>query len=137
MVLISELLFINYNGVSKIKYNKNKVNLLICTGGVNAILFAFSSRINIICIVVAMVFTIFCFLYSSIFEVKTKYLSWVGVNSFKCYLFHLLAIYVLQGLISFSIPIFVMMVFIVTFLLICIYTILIDCIILNKFVKHS
>lgn len=116
-------LFMTHNVLDEKCLNSEIKNLILCVGGitVNIILLFLSSKSNIICIVVSMSFSIFCFVYSSIFEVRTKFLSWIGVNSFECYLFHLMIIQVLSGLIEISSSVFILMVLLTTFLLVFIY----------------
>lgn len=51
-------------------------------------------------IVTAVLFCVMCFAFSYCFTIKTKYLSWIGSNSFEFYLFHCLCL----QLFSFTIP---------------------------------
>lgn len=124
--------FMTYNILDNKSLN-SKIKKLILVGGitVNIMLLFLSSKINIISIAVSMSFSIFCFVYFSFFEAKTKFLSWVGENSFECYLFHLLTIQVLSRLIEMSSVLFILLVPITTFLLVFIYDRLITGIIRN------
>lgn len=117
------IMLANKDSFVSYEMQNKKINCLLCVGGfwVSVALLILSKNLSIIKIIVAMSFSISLYIYSNIFEVKTKILAWVGSNSFEFYLFHLLVIQCLYGLVNINWELYIISVFVGSFSLVFSY----------------
>lgn len=66
-------------------------------------------------------FSLVCYFFSYIFNSKNALFAWIGTNSFEFYIFHTVSYHSLARFISIDKYIYTVLVFVATFILVCIY----------------
>lgn len=80
-----------------------------------------SKKLEILKFISPIFFSLGCYYFSLIFNVKTKLFSWIGNNSFEFYIFHIISYQAFAKLISVNKYLYTLLVFVGTFVLVYVY----------------